>query len=93
MLHGGTQTPDDFAAGTRMNLIAEEQTCLVVYPTQPRYANPAKCWNWFRANDQRRGRGLPVNVQPVGLSSKTGCLLPPDDEQSIDLATPALNRS
>ena len=57
MLHGGTQTPDDFAAGTRMNLIAEEQTCLVVYPTQPRYANPAKCWNWFRANDQRRGRG------------------------------------
>jgi hypothetical protein len=36
---------------------------------------------------------LPVNVQPVGLSSTTGCLLAPDDEQSIDLATPALNRS
>ncbi|TMK36544.1 MAG: esterase, partial [Alphaproteobacteria bacterium] len=52
MLHGCTQSPDDFAAGTRMNFIAEEQTCLVVYPAQRREANQAKCWNWFRAADQ-----------------------------------------
>jgi poly(3-hydroxybutyrate) depolymerase len=30
MLHGCTQSPDDFAAGTRMNFVAEEQNCLVV---------------------------------------------------------------
>jgi hypothetical protein len=59
MLHGCTQSPDDFAAGTRMNLIAEEQTCLVVYPAQPSEANAAKCWNWFRPSDQRRGQGEP----------------------------------
>jgi poly(3-hydroxybutyrate) depolymerase len=48
MLHGCTQSPDDFAAGTRMAYLAEERNCFVVYPDQPRGANQAKCWNWFR---------------------------------------------
>jgi poly(hydroxyalkanoate) depolymerase family esterase len=48
-----------------MNLIAEEQTCLVVYSAQPGHANPAKCWNWFRPTDQRRGRGEPSLIAGV----------------------------
>jgi poly(hydroxyalkanoate) depolymerase family esterase len=59
MLHGCTQTPEDFAAGTRMNVFAERELFLVVYPAQAITANQSKCWNWFKATDQYRGRGEP----------------------------------
>jgi poly(hydroxyalkanoate) depolymerase family esterase len=65
MLHGCTQSPEDFAAGTRMNLIAEEQNCFVAYPAQPSAANAAKCWNWFRPTDQRRDLGEPSLVAGI----------------------------
>ncbi|HEY0493227.1 MAG TPA: PHB depolymerase family esterase [Candidatus Dormibacteraeota bacterium] len=59
MLHGCSQTSRDFAIGTRMDELAEEQGFLVAYPDQPRSANIAKSWNWFRDSDQRRNRGEP----------------------------------
>lgn len=60
MLHGCTQNPDDFAAGTDMNRLAEAQQCCVLYPTQPASANTSKCWNWFKAEDQQREGGEPA---------------------------------
>ena len=60
MLHGCTQTPDDFANGTRMNALAEEQQCLVLYPEQTRAANHSRCWNWFKRGDQCRDQGEPA---------------------------------
>ena len=59
MLHGCTQSPNDIAAGTQMNRLAEENIFLVAYPAQAQGANMNKCWNWFKASDQQRGRGEP----------------------------------
>jgi len=59
MLHGCTQSPDDFAAGTRMNELAAAERFFVAYPAQDQRANSAKCWNWFNASDQSRDQGEP----------------------------------
>ncbi len=62
MLHGCTQSPEDFAAGTRMNEVAEEEGILVAYPRQTQGANAQKCWNWFDAAGQLRDRGEPALI-------------------------------
>jgi poly(hydroxyalkanoate) depolymerase family esterase len=59
MLHGCLQDPDDFALGTRMNAVAEEQRIFVLYPEQSEAANQTRCWNWFSAANQRRDQGEP----------------------------------
>jgi len=60
MLHGCNQTPDDFARGTGMNILAEEFGFLVVYPKQERKSQTNRCWNWYKPSDQARGAGEPA---------------------------------
>lgn len=60
MLHGCTQNPEDFAAGTGMNLLADRHGFVALYPAQSRGDNAQSCWNWFSRGDQKRGRGEPA---------------------------------
>lgn len=68
MLHGCTQTPEDFALGTGMNRLADEMGFIVVYPRQTPAANMQRCWNWFKPGDQQRDKGEPALIAAVTRS-------------------------
>ena len=46
-LHGCKQTPEEFAAGTRIAALADAKGWLVLMPRQTERANRFGCWNWF----------------------------------------------
>jgi poly(3-hydroxybutyrate) depolymerase len=53
MLHGCKQTPDEIAAGTRLNEHADDRGWIIVYPEQTKVANKFGCWNWFDPANER----------------------------------------
>jgi poly(hydroxyalkanoate) depolymerase family esterase len=65
MLHGCTQTPADFAAGTQMDQLADQKQFIVVYPQQTSTYNLLECWNWFDTADQVRGSGEPAIIAGI----------------------------
>jgi poly(hydroxyalkanoate) depolymerase family esterase len=83
MLHGCTQSPDDFAAGTRMNQLADKHGLLVAYPAQSANANGSRCWNWFNPKDQVPDRGEPSLI--AGITREVASLYPVN-EQGIFVA-------
>ena len=64
LLHGCKQTPETFAAATRIAELADERKWLVLLPRQTDKANPWSCWNWFDgATSAGRGETAIVAAQ------------------------------
>jgi poly(3-hydroxybutyrate) depolymerase len=64
LLHGCRQTPEDFAAATRIAALADSNGWLVLLPRQSSKANAWTCWNWFdKATSAGRGEAAIVVAQ------------------------------
>src|SRR3954452_59760 len=79
MLHGCTQIPADSAAGTGWNVLADQQTFVVLYPEQTIGDNLLSCWNWFLPEHQARGSGEAGIIAGI-----TGQVLASDTRWNID---------
>ena len=65
MLHGCKQDPDDFAAGTGMNGLAETHRLLVAYPGQSGTANVARLLELVRSGAPGRDAGEPAMLAGI----------------------------
>ena len=61
VLHGCMQDAADIARGAQFDTPrANAQEFVVLYPEQPATGIPTKCWLWFDAAHQQRGKGEPA---------------------------------
>ncbi|RAS29822.1 PHB depolymerase family esterase [Paraburkholderia bryophila] len=65
MLHGCTQSIDEFAEGTRMNVLADRFGFAVVYPEQSKHVHSHRCWHWYDAGESAGGAEVRAVVSLV----------------------------
>lgn len=61
-IHGCRQDVEDFANGTRFDVLGERHGAIVLYPEQDERRNGHRCWNWFLPENQRRDGPEPAAI-------------------------------
>ena len=72
LLHGCTQTPDEFAAATQMDALAEKEGFVVAYPEQSANTIATKCFQWWEPAHQARNAGEPKELADAALAVAKG---------------------
>lgn len=65
VLHGCTQTAHSYDDGTGWTTLADRYGFAVLLPEQRRRNNPLRCFNWFRADDNRRDGGEAASIRQM----------------------------
>ena len=71
MLHGCTQTGDQFADATQMDVLAETEGFVVAYPEQSAQTISTKCFQWYDPAHQARDAGEPKELSDGALEIVT----------------------
>ncbi len=65
VLHGCTQTAAGYDHGSGWSELAERHGFAVLFPEQQRANNANSCFNWFVADDIRRGSGEALSIRQM----------------------------
>jgi poly(hydroxyalkanoate) depolymerase family esterase len=65
ILHGCTQDAAGYDRGSGWSQLADERGFAVLFPEQQRANNANLCFNWFNAEDVRRGSGEALSIRQM----------------------------
>jgi poly(hydroxyalkanoate) depolymerase family esterase len=65
VLHGCTQDAAVYDHGSGWSTLADRHGFLLLFPEQRRANNPMLCFNWFSADDNRRGQGEAASIRAM----------------------------
>jgi poly(hydroxyalkanoate) depolymerase family esterase len=65
VLHGSTQSAEDYDKGTGWSTLAEQLGIVLLFPEQRIANNATRGFNWFDRNDTQRDIGEPVSIRDL----------------------------
>lgn len=78
VLHGCTQSAAGYDRGAGWSALAERHGFVVLLPEQQRANNPNGCFNWFAADDVRRGSGEVESIRQMIVAATATYGVDPD---------------